>query len=129
GYGDLRPIRVTDAGGSRVETFVYPRGAGDPSGESVRASFVRAGQDFASLLGRVKGHLYVGRTSAGGEGDAIDLDNDGTDDVTFDRTCAFILQLSDGRVTAVEADRPVGANLAGRRLELAAFTPVAIGRE
>src|SRR5205814_56274 len=66
GYGDLRPVRVTDAGGGPVETFVYPRGAGDPSGEKVRASFERHGQDFASVLGRVKGNLYVGRTSAGG---------------------------------------------------------------
>jgi hypothetical protein len=102
GYGDLRPVRVTDAGGARVETFVYPRSAGDPSGERVRASFVRSGQGFASLLGRVRGNLYVGRASAGGEGDAIDLDNDGTADVTFEQGCAFILQLSNGRVTTVE---------------------------
>jgi hypothetical protein len=126
GYGDLRPVRVTDAGGARVETFVYPRSAGDPSGERVRASFVRSGRDFASLLGRVRGNLYVGRTSAGGEGDAIDLDNDGTDDVTFEPGCAFILQLSSGRVTAVEADRSVNATVAGRQFELAPFAPVAI---
>ena len=59
----------------------------------MRASFVRDGQDFSSVLGRVKGTLYVGRTSAGGKGTAIDLDNDGKDDVIFSQTCAFILQL------------------------------------
>jgi hypothetical protein len=110
-----------------VETFVYPRSAGDPTGENVLASFVRDGDDFASLLGRVQGKLYIGRTSAGGEGHAIDLDNDGIDDVTFDVTCSFILQLSDGRVTAVEADRSVRANIAGRQLELTPFTPMTIG--
>jgi len=88
---------------------------------------VRRGRDFASLLGRVRGNLYVGRNSAGGEGGAIDLDDDGTDDATFDPPCAFILQLREGRVTAVEADRPVKANIAGRQLELAPFTPVTIG--
>ncbi len=114
-----------------METFVYPQGAGDPDAESVRASFVRNGfvrngGDFASMLGRVQGNLYVGRTTAGGEGQALGLDNDGKDDVTFDQTCAFILQLKNGRVTAVAADRPVQATIAGQAHHLVAFTPVAI---
>ena len=128
GYGDLRPLRVTDSGGAPVETFVYPRSAGDPSAEKVRASFARDGQDFATLLGRVKGNVYIGRTSAGGLSRAIDLDDDRADDVTFDQECAFILQLKDGRVTAVEADRPVRATIAGQQLDLAPFTPVIFGR-
>ena len=129
GYGYMRPVQVTDSGGAPVETFVYPRSAGRPERERVRDSFVRHGQDFSSLLGRVKGNLYVGRTSAGGMGKGIDLGNDGTDDVTFDQECAFILQLKEGRVTAVEADRPVKATVAGQQLELASFTPVAVGRK
>ncbi len=123
-YGDLRPIRVTDAKRSVLETFVYPRSAGDPSAAEVRASFKREGLDFSSVLGCVKGKLYVGRTSAGGEGSAIDLDGDGKDDVTFDKSCAFMLQLKDGRVTAVETDQPVKATLGHKQIDVTAFRPV-----
>ncbi len=126
GYGEFRPVRVIDTKGGPVQTFVYPRNAGDPDAASVRASFARNGQDFSSVLGRVKGKLYVGRTSAGGEGTAIDLDNDGKNDVTFDHTCAFVLQLRNGRVTAIEADRPAKAMIAGKEIKLAAFTPVTL---
>ena len=124
GYGALRPVRVTDSSAGTVETFVYPRSAGDPGAEQVRATFTRNDEDFSSILGRVRGTLYVGRTSAGGEGKAIDLDGDGMDDVSFADRCAFILQLRSGRVTAVEADRQVEANIAGQRHSLAAFAPV-----
>jgi hypothetical protein len=124
GSGDFRPIRVTDSAGGSVETFVYPRSAGDPSAESVRASFVRNGQDFSSALGRVQGTLYVGRTSAGGEGDGIDLNGDGKPDVAFDKKCNFILQLKSGRAIAVEADRDVTATIGRRKIELAPYTPV-----
>lgn len=124
GYGDFRPVRVTDSKGGPVGTFVYPRNAGDPLAESVRASFVRDGQDFSSVLGRVRGTLYVGRTSAGGEGKAIDLDRDGKDDATFDQSCAFVLQLHQGAIRAVEADRPVVVSIAGKQRKLAPFTPV-----
>jgi hypothetical protein len=126
GYGDFCPVRVTDSKGGAVETFVYPRNVGDPDAESVRTSFVRKGQDFSSVLGRMKGTLYVGRTSAGGEGKGIDLDNDGKNDVTFDQTCAFILQLKNGRPITMEADRSVTATIRGKQLKLAPFTPVTV---
>jgi hypothetical protein len=126
GYGDYLPIRVTDSRGGTVETFVYPRSAGDPDARSVRASFKRDGDDFSSLLGGVKGTLYVGRTSAGGEGKEIDLTNDGKNVVTFDRFCSFVLQLKDGKVTAVETDRPVKATIAGKTISLDKFTPAKI---
>jgi hypothetical protein len=74
----------------------------------------------------VKGTLYVGRTSAGGEGKGIDLDNDGKNDVTFDQTRAFILQLKNGRPIAMEADRSVTAIIRGEKLKLAPFTPVTV---
>jgi hypothetical protein len=126
GYGDFCPVRMTDSKGGPVETFVYPRNAGDPDAESVYASFVRKGQDFSSVLGRVKGTLYVGRTSAGGVGKGIDLDNDGKNDVTFDRTCAFILQLKNGRPITMEADQSATATIKGEKLKLALFTPVTV---
>jgi len=124
GYGDFLPIRVTDDAGGRVETLVYPRGAGDPPAEMVRASFRRSGPDFSSVLGWVRGTLYAGRTSAGGVGREIDLAGDGRNVVRFNESCAFILQLSERRVIAVEADRPVTATIAGRTIPLAAYEPV-----
>lgn len=126
GYGDFRPVRVTDSRGGTVETFVYPRSAGDPSAEAVRDSFVRTGGDFSSVLGWVRGTLYRGRTSAGGVGQGMDINQDGKDDVTFDQSCAFILQLKEGRVTSVETDRPVKAVIGGKSRSLEAHVPVAI---
>ena len=79
------------------------RGAPATRARSVRDSFVRHGRDFSAAR-RVKGNLYVGRTSAGGVGKGIDLDNDGADDVTFDQECALVLQVKEGRVTAVEVN-------------------------
>lgn len=125
-YGEVLPVRVTDSGGGTVETFVYPRSHGDPSAESVRASFTRNGADFTSSLGRVRGDLYIGRTSAGGRGDSIDLDADGTPDVTFGTSCDFVLQLEAGKVGAIEADRAVLATVAGKSLHLLAHTPVTL---
>lgn len=125
-YGDQRPLRVT-AGGEPVSTFVYPRKAADPSAEAVRASFTRDGADFSSVLGRVRGDTYVGRTSAGGVGAGVDLDGDGANDATFDQSCAFVLQLSGGAVTAVEADRFVTFRHAGREIRLAPHTPIQLG--
>ena len=46
--------------------------------------------------------------------------------MTFDQNCAFIVQLQNGRVTAIEADRPVKAIIAGEEINLAAFTPVTL---
>lgn len=123
-YGDLRPVRVTDAGGGAVETFVYPRSHDDPPAETVRAGFVRDGDDFVSPLGRVRGALYIGRSSAGGRGDRIDLDADGAPDVTFSEPCDFVLQLAGGRVTAIEADRAVVATMDGHEFRVVAHQPI-----
>lgn len=124
-YGWLRPVRVqTDEPANLV--FVYPRSPDDPSAEAVQASFQVTNDGFSSALGRVEGTLYVGRTSAGGEGDAIDLDGDGTADVTFSERCRFVLQLRDGAVTHAEADRPVAMRYDGRTIALDTHTPVAL---
>jgi hypothetical protein len=123
GYGDLRPLRLTTGAGT-VETFIYPRNPKDPSAEAVRTSFVRNGDDFVSVLGRVQGTLYVGRTSAGGVGSSIDLDGNGTADVTFSARCGFVLQLRQGKVLAIEADAAVTAQVQGRTVPLSPSTPV-----
>ncbi len=119
--GWLRPVRSR----SNV-TFVYPRSAEDPPAEAVRASFRPAPQGFASVLGRVAGNLYVGRTAAGGEGKSLDIDGDGRPEITFSAVCGFVAQLEKGRVTAIEADREVRAVVDGRRIMLAPFVPVAL---
>jgi len=122
-YGDQRPVRVTN-GGNPLTTFVYPRKAGDPAAEAVRTSFVRNGTNFTSVLGQVIGDLYVGRTSAGGRGNGIDLDNDGTNDLHLNTTCGFVLQTSNSLMSAIETDQFVTATYHGRELKLAPYTPI-----
>lgn len=124
-YGWLKPLRYESSDAAK-EVFVYPRNSDDPSGSLVRESMQVTESGFSSILGRVEGTLYVGRTSAGGEGTALDLDGDGTDDVTFSARCRFVLQLEDGLVRAVESDRTVTMNYEGASYGLAPHEPVEI---
>jgi hypothetical protein len=121
-FGDLRPLRVVTAEAVN-RTFVYPAGAGDPAPDLVRGSFEVTPDGFRSVLGRVSGNLYAGRTSAGGAGTEIDLDGDGKADVRFSRECGFLLQLDRGRVIAIETDRAVTGDVQGRRISLGAHSP------
>jgi Carbohydrate binding module (family 6) len=123
-YGDLQPVRVTDSAGAKVETFVYPRSPGDPTAAQVRSSFTRSGNDFSTVLGQVKGSLYFADGVAGGVASAIDLNNDGANDVSFSESCSFVLQRSGTTVSAVEADRFVTMTYAGRQVRLAPYTPL-----
>jgi hypothetical protein len=125
GYGDLQSIRYVSAG-TPSQTFVYPRTASDPTAASVRTSFVVTSDGFKSSLGTVAGNTYVGRASAGGQASSLDLNGDGTADVTFSASCKFVLQLSGGVVKAVEADRAVTFTYQGTPRSLAAFTPVTL---
>jgi len=126
-YGDLRPIRVTVPGNAN-HTFVYPVGAADPAAESVRRSFTITRDGFRSVLCHVAGTMYVGRTSAGGVGDSVDLAGSGKADATFSRTCGFLLQLRSGKVVGVEADREVDAEIQGKKVHLFPYTPVSLLR-
>jgi hypothetical protein len=123
GYGDQQAIRYQ---GVTNRTFVYPRTASDPSAASVQSSFVVTSDGFTSVLGRVSGNTYIGRTSAGGLASSLDLDGNGTADVTFNKICKFVLQLSNGVVTPVEADQAVDFTYAGQTRALAGFTPVTL---
>lgn len=124
GVGSVRPALLTVPGSPVNEVLVYPRNASDPSGASVRSSFVRSGADFTTSLGRVEGKVYVGRTSAGGFAREVDIEGDGRPEVRFDEDCNVVLQLDKGRVVAVEVDRPVMATLPGCRLSLDAHRPL-----
>jgi hypothetical protein len=107
GYGDLEAVRYVATGAAANSTFVYPRNAGQPDGATVRDSFMKTATGFKTVLGRVGGNMYVGLTSAGGEGTSLDIDGDGTPDVTFDQSCKFVLQLAAGKIIAVETDHAV----------------------
>jgi len=126
-YGWLTPVRAMAAGGLN-QTFVYPRNARDPEAEKVRESLHVTADGFDSALGSVHGSLYRGRTSAGGEGDRIDLDGDGKPDVIFEDACRFVLQLHEGKVIAVETDRKTVVTIAGKQVPLEAYTPVSVGK-
>ena len=83
---------------------MYPRSPGEPTAEKVLAGFRVTPDGFASNLGSVHGTLDVGRTSAGGEGESIDLNGDGKAEARFDTRCRFVLQLRNGRILSAEAD-------------------------
>jgi hypothetical protein len=124
-YGDLRPVLVTVRDQTN-RSFIYPANAAQPPAEVIRRSFRRTAGGFNSVLGRVEGDMYVGRTVAGGQGRAVDLDGDGKPDVVFSDTCRFLIQLSKGKVIALEADRRVAAAIAAHRVDLQPYEPVFI---
>jgi len=127
-YGWLRPVRATTKDGS-IHTFVFPRNATDPQAEAVAESFRLAPNGFSSILGRVEGTLYVGRTSGGGVGRTADLDGDGRADIAFSAPCGFLLQLENGRVTAVETDQDVAGEIQGKHVQLQRFEPLVLDEE
>ena len=95
-YGDLRPLRLTTGAGT-VETFIYPRNPKDPLSGGGPDQLRPQRRRLCQRAGPRAGTLYVGRTSAGGVGSSIDLDGNGTTDVTFSASCGFVLQLRQGR--------------------------------
>jgi hypothetical protein len=92
----------------------------------VRDGFTITPGGFTSPLGRVDGELYVGRWSAGGVGDRIDINGDGTAEAVFSASCGFLLQLQNGIVTKAEADRAVTLTIYGNSYSLTTHAPVAI---
>lgn len=121
-YGHLRPVRVAAAAGV-VRVFIYPRSANDPPASFVLENFQQTETGFVSPLGRIDGNMYVGRTSAGGEGDRIDLDNDGSPELVFSGACRFVLQLREGLIVAIETDRAVEATVGEHRIALRSYEP------
>ncbi|MEO3407290.1 T9SS type A sorting domain-containing protein [Mucilaginibacter sp. CAU 1740] len=124
-YGDILPVRMVSGNTNNV-TFIYPRSSGDASAESVRASFVRSGGDFSSVLAKVQGNTYVGRTSAGGVATSLDTNNDGTADIVFNTSTGFIMQLAAGKITKVETDTDVTGVIGGQTYSFKAYTPLSI---
>jgi hypothetical protein len=124
-YGDLLPVLQTSKGVS-TRTFIYPHTSNQPSSLAVINSFTTFQGGFNSVLGRVSGNVYVGRTVAGGEGISASIQSRGKPDVTFGESCRFLLQLRDGRVIAAEVDRQVHADIQGTQVELGPYAPIAL---
>lgn len=122
-YGWLQPVRVTTEENT-IHTLVYPRNAEEPHATSVSESFQLTSSGFTSNLGHVDGTIYVGRTSAGGVGQGVDLNHDGNNEVTFEKTCGFIVQLDGTNITAVETDRDVIGHIQGKEISFQAYMPV-----
>jgi len=125
--GWLRPVRATNHE-QAVSIFVYPQSDRDPSAEEVLASFQRHSDGHQTCLGNVRGNLYVGRTSAGGRGQELELDGGGIT-LSFDRPCDFLLQRDAAGAIALEVDRPTGADFNGRALHVNAFEPLDLRRD
>ena len=121
-YGDLRPVRVQSPRPEQ-HTFIYPRHGGDSDPQAVRDSLVLTPDGFRSVLGRISGTIYVGRTAAGGVGKQIHLDGDGVPEVTFSEECGFIIQLESGMPAAIEADRDVDARIGNKVVHLKRHRP------
>jgi hypothetical protein len=126
-YGNLSPVRIVTSDPCQ-RIWIYPSSAGDPDPKAVRNSFLLTPQGFRSCLGRVDGTLYVGRTSAGGMGTGIAVQEDGSPDAAFNSRCGFILQLDHGRVSSVETDRAVNSTVQGMELELSPYCPRLLNR-
>jgi hypothetical protein len=124
-YGSLLPVRMVSGTDSNF-TFIYPRSFQDPAIESVQESFTRSGNDFSSILGSVNGNIYIGRTSAGGEGTSIDLDNDSIPEATFNATTGFLMQLKVGEITKAETDRAVTAVIYDQKIQFQPYSPLDI---
>ena len=122
-YGDLRPVHMT-AADPENRTFVYPHSVGDPEAEDLQDSFRFTPGGFASAIARVDGNIYVGRTSAGGVGKRLVLSGGQNPAEEFERECGFLLQLRNGKVTAVEVDRDTRATIQSRGVSLRAFVPL-----
>ncbi len=122
-YGWLKPVRVRSKD-EPTSIFVYPRNEGDPSALELKNNIRVEGSTISAPFFAVRDTVYVGRTSAGGVAGAIDLDGDGDEEVTFDQTCGFILQLENGNVTAAEADRQVQMQYRNTQITLQPYTPV-----
>ncbi|MBB5350062.1 hypothetical protein HNR46_000283 [Haloferula luteola] len=124
GYGDLRPVRMSRSGEGPILTYIYPRSAGEPTAAAVRDSYVVEEDGFATVLGRVTGNQFFNGTMAGGEGEAIDLDDDGVEDVHFSAPCHFVLRREGAQVVTVEVDQFVTMTHGGKEVRLAPYTPV-----
>jgi hypothetical protein len=124
-YGTLLPVKFQSTE-SQKAVFIYPKSMKDASPEKVKESFVLTDHGFSSLLGKVEGTIYIGNKTAGGFGNALDMNEDGTPELTFNVPCGFIIQHVNGKISAVETDTEVTLSLHGNPVHLNAYEPLEI---
>ena len=124
-YGDLLPVKF-QSNDERQIVFIYPQSTNDPDALEVKRSLSLSDDGFSSILGTVKGEVYIGRHSAGGYGNALDLDGDGHPELSFNKPCGFIVQLKNGVISAVETDSEVEMQLNGKTMNLTPYQPVSV---
>lgn len=114
-YGWLHPVRLTTSE-PEVQVFIYPWVEGSLPAQRVADTWTDNGAVIQSELARVEPTMYVGRTLAGGLGQTLDLDSDGTPEVEFSAPCQFIVRRHHEQILAVEADRAVEMTVAHQSL-------------
>lgn len=122
-YGWLKPIRFESESPS-VDMMVYPKSPAGPEAKDLLFSFSWTKEGFSTVLGEIGEKSYIGQTAAGGEGRGMDLDGDGQEDVRFNTSCQFVLQLEDKKVIRAESDREVIMTYLGTKYRLPASKPV-----
>lgn len=122
-YGDLLPVKFQSEE-EKQTVFIYPKSKNDPEAMQVKASFEISDDGFSSVLGSVKGTIYLGRNSAGGYGNSLDLDEDNNPELRFRKSVGFIAQLNNGKIVALETDMDVEAEINEKKMLLKAFQPV-----
>ena len=120
-YGWLRPVRLTTEA-EDAHVFTYPQSQEDPTATAVQQSFALTETGFTSLLGTVDGSMYMGRYSAGGIGNTLQLTDASSPDVELSEVCGFMVQHQEGKIIAIETDVDVTAHVQGKALSLKAYT-------
>jgi hypothetical protein len=141
--GNITPVRAWHGTGSTPDatqtTFIYPMKSGEPSAASVRSGMTippgTTNQYSNTALGSSvtsgsSGTYYIGSLAAGGWAQSITI---GGQTETFTAPCYFIMTLSSGKVSSIEADRNVtvsipngvlGSHTGAKAINLTAYLPV-----
>lgn len=124
-YGSLLPIKFSSSNEQTI-VFVYPKSQRASEAVKVKESFLLTENGFSSLLGSVEGTLYVGKKMAGGYGQALDVDQDGTAELVLKTSCGFITQLENGRIVKIETDSDVTLSVNNKTFKLKAYEPMIV---
>ncbi|SDM93020.1 hypothetical protein [Kriegella aquimaris] len=124
-YGSLLPVKFR-SNDEQTIVFVYPKSMDAPNAVEVKKSFLLTENGFSSLLGEVEGTLYVGKKTAGGYGQSLDIDQDGTSELVLKKECGFVAQLENDKIITIETDSDVIASVNNKTFELMAYQPMNI---
>jgi hypothetical protein len=113
-FGTMTPVRAYTLDATQV-SFVYPAKSGEPTASQVRSGMTITGINTytnsvlgSSVVSGSGGTYYLGPLAAGGWTNSITISGQTT---TFTAPCYFIMTLSGGKVSSIEADRSVTATI------------------